>query len=103
MKPRTNTPTRSARIGARIAPEVLCAIKRAAEITGRSISEFVVAAAHDTAQRVLEKARSVRLSIADQERIAKLLTSPRAPNKALKQAFAAHRKLIRNGCDFGRK
>lgn len=91
----TDTPTRSARIEARIAPEVLNAVKRAAEITGSSVSEFVVAAARDAAERTLEKAHIIRLSMADQERIADMLASPPAPNKALKQAFAAHRKLIR--------
>ena len=99
--PRTNTPTRSARIGARIAPGVLNAIKRAAEISGSSVSEFVVAAAHDAAERTLGKAHIVHLSIADQGRIADILASPPAPTKALKQAFAAHRKLIRTSCDFG--
>ena len=91
----TDTPTRSARIEARIAPEVLNAVKRAAEITGSSVSEFVVAAARDAAERTLEKAQIIRLSMADQERIADMLARPPAPNKALKQAFAAYRKLIR--------
>ena len=91
----TDAPTRSARIEARIAPEVLNAVKRAAEITGSSVSEFVVAAARDAAERTLEKTHIIRLSMADQERIADMLASPPAPNKALKQAFAAHRKLIR--------
>ena len=91
----TDAPTRSARIEARIAPEVLNAVKRAAEITGSSVSEFVVAAARDAAERTLEKTQIIRLSMADQERIADMLASPPAPNKALKQAFAAHRKLIR--------
>ena len=92
----TQPPTRSARIEARVAPEVLNTVKRAAEITGSSVSEFIVAAARDAAERTIEKAQIIRLSIADQERIADLLARPPAPNKALKQAFAAHRKLIRN-------
>ena len=101
--PRTNTPTRSARIAARIAPDVRSAIERAAEITGISLSEFIVAAASGAAERTLRMAQIIRFSIADQERITDMLASPPAPNKALKQAFAAHRKLIRNSGDFGRK
>lgn len=92
----TDTPIRSARIEARVAPEVLSAVKRAAEITGSSVSEFVVTAAREAAERTLEKAQIIRLSMADQERIADLLNKPPAPNKTLKQAFAAHRKLIRD-------
>ena len=90
----TPTPTRAARIEARIAPDVLSAIKRAAEITGRSVSDFVVAAARDMAERTIEQAQIIRLSVADQERVADLLANPPEPNQALKEAFAAHRKLI---------
>jgi uncharacterized protein (DUF1778 family) len=38
-------PVRTARIEARIAPDALTIVKRAAEIQGRSVSDFVVAAA----------------------------------------------------------
>lgn len=100
---RTSTPTHSARIAARIAPEVLDMVKSAAEISGSSVSEFVVTAAREAAERTLEKAHIIHLSIADQERIMDMLASPPAPNKALKQAFAAHRRLIRNSGDFGRQ
>ena len=36
---------RSARIEARIAPDALAVVKRAAELQGRSVSDFIVAAA----------------------------------------------------------
>ena len=94
----TLTPTRAARIEARIAPDVLSAIKRAAEITGRSVSDFVVAAARDMAERTIEQAQIIRLSVADQERVADMLDNssinPPEPNQALKEALTAHRKLI---------
>jgi len=35
----------SARIEARIAPDALAVVKRAAELQGRSVSDFIVAAA----------------------------------------------------------
>ena len=41
------SPTRSTRLEARIAPDALAAVKRAAEIQGRSVSDFVVAAAQE--------------------------------------------------------
>lgn len=41
---------RTARIEARIAPEVLAVVKQAAELEGRSLSDFVVAAAHEAAR-----------------------------------------------------
>jgi uncharacterized protein (DUF1778 family) len=94
MALQSNASTRAARIEARIAPEVLSSVKRAAEITGRSVSDFVVTAARDMAERTIEQAHIIRLSMADQERVSDLLANPPATNKALKKAFAAHRKLI---------
>jgi uncharacterized protein (DUF1778 family) len=87
---------RTARIEARIAPEVLAAVKRAAEIEGRSVSDFVVAAAHEAARRAIEQAQIVQLSLRDQERIADLLGAPLPPTPALERAFEAHRALIRD-------
>lgn len=87
---------RSARIEARIAPEALATVRRAAELQGRSVSDFVVAAAQEVAQRTIEQTQFIRLSVADQERVADLLLSPPRPKAALKRAFEAHRELIRD-------
>jgi uncharacterized protein (DUF1778 family) len=85
---------RSARLEARIAPESLAVVKRAAELQGRSVSEFVVAAAQEAAERTIERAQVIRLTLADQERIAEALESPPEPGPALKRAFEAHKELI---------
>jgi hypothetical protein len=58
--------TRTARIEARLAPDVLALLKRAAEIEGRSVSEFVVSAAQEAARRAIEDAEIIRLSLAGQ-------------------------------------
>ena len=86
---------RSARIEARIAPEVLAAVKRAAEIAGRSVSDFVVDAARLAAERTIAETQIIRLSLADQERVAVLLASPPKASPALDRAWEAHRALIR--------
>ncbi len=93
---KTQTSNRSARIEARIAPEALATVKRAAEIQGRSVSDFVVAAAQEAARRTIEDTQVIRLSVADQERVAALLFNPPEPKAALKRAFEAHRELIRD-------
>ena len=85
---------RSARIEARIAPDTLAAVKRAAEIAGRSISDFVVDAARLAAERTIAETQIIRLSLADQERVAALLTNPPKAAPALDRAMDAHRRLI---------
>ncbi|WP_421932314.1 DUF1778 domain-containing protein [Phenylobacterium sp.] len=85
---------RTSRIGVRIASEVLAAVKRAAEIQGRSISDFVAAAAQDAAERTITETQIIRLSLEDQQRVADLLLNRPAPSPALTRAFEAHRQLI---------
>jgi uncharacterized protein (DUF1778 family) len=86
---------RTARLEARIAPEALAVVRRAAEIQGRSVSDFVVAAAQEAAQKTVSEVEVIRLSRAAQEQFVKLLTQPPAPKPALKKAFARHRALVR--------
>jgi uncharacterized protein (DUF1778 family) len=87
--------SRTSRIEARISPDALLVVKRAAELQGRSLSDFVVAAAQDAAQRAIEEATLIRLSVEDQTRFAELLLNPPEPSDALKRAKAAHSRLVR--------
>lgn len=88
---------RTARIEARIAPEILESVKRAAEIEGRSVSDFVVAAARRAAERTIEETQIIRLSLTDQQRVADLLASPSTASPGLDRAMEAHRLLIQTG------
>ena len=87
---------RTARLEARIAPDILAAVKRAAEIEGRSVSDFVVDAARQAAARTIENTQIIRLSLADQQRVADILAAPPAPSAALDRAMEAHRALIQS-------
>jgi uncharacterized protein (DUF1778 family) len=53
--------TRSTRLEARISPDALAIVKRAAEIQGRSLSDFVVSAAQEVAQRTITDMQIIRL------------------------------------------
>ena len=87
-------PPRTARIEARIAPEALAVVRRAAELQGRSLSDFVVAAAQAEAVRTVEEAQIIRLSVEDQRCFAQAILNPAAPTDSLLRAAAAHRALI---------
>jgi uncharacterized protein (DUF1778 family) len=90
------TSIRSTRLEARISPDALSVLKRAAEIQGRSLSDFVVAAAQEAAEKTIAETQIIRLSVADQRQIAEALLDPPEPADALKRARQAHRKLISN-------
>lgn len=85
---------RAERVEARIAPEVLAIVRRAAEIEGRSLSDFIVAAAQVAARRTIEQSQVIRLSMQGQQQFAALLLDPPTPSPALKRAAKAHKKLI---------
>ncbi len=85
---------RTARIEARIAPDVLVVVKRAAELQGRSVSDFVVAAAQDAAQRMIEETHLIRLAADDQRRFVELLINPPPLTPAMERARDAHARLI---------
>jgi uncharacterized protein (DUF1778 family) len=88
-------PTRTARFEARFAPDALAVVKRAAEITGRSVSDFVVAAAQEAANRTIEETQIVRVSVEDQRAFAEAILNPPEPTPALRRAFRRHRELIK--------
>jgi uncharacterized protein (DUF1778 family) len=85
---------RVARLEARITREGLAIVRRAAEIQGRSISDFVVAAAQEAAQKTVTEVEVIRLSREAQEKFIALLLHPPKPNRALKKAFALHRTRV---------
>jgi uncharacterized protein (DUF1778 family) len=86
--------TRTARVEARIAPDALAIVKRAAEIQGRSVSDFVVAAAQEAAVRTIEQTHIIQLAIEDQRAFAEAILNPPEPTPALRRAFRRHRELI---------
>jgi uncharacterized protein (DUF1778 family) len=86
--------TRTSRIEARIAPDVLAVVKQAAELQGRSVSDFVVSAAQEAAHRTIEEVGIIRLSAEDQRRFVDLLLNPPAPTPVLLRAKEAHAQLI---------
>lgn len=89
-----STALSTARLEARISTDLHAMLKRAAEIQGRTMTDFVVSAVQDAAQRAIEQAEVIRLSLADQECFAQALLSPPQPALALERAFARRRKLV---------
>ena len=83
----------TARLEARISTELHAALKRAAELTDRTVTDFVVAAVQEAAQRAIREAGVIHLSLADQQRFADALLAPAKPAPALRRAFARRRKL----------
>jgi uncharacterized protein (DUF1778 family) len=87
----------TARLEARLPPDVMARFKRAAEIQGRTLTDFVVAAADEAACRVIEQTEIIHLSLEDQRRLAKAILNPPEPNETLRKAAKLHRELLGEG------
>jgi uncharacterized protein (DUF1778 family) len=90
MMPRE--PNRTARLEARITPDALAVVKRAAEIQGRSVSDFVVAAAQEAAHRTIEETEIIRLSVEDQRAFAEAILNPPPLPPAMERAIERYRR-----------
>lgn len=90
----TSNRAQSARLEARISPDLHAVVKRAAEIQGRTMTDFVIHALQSAASQAIEQADQVRLAVADQEAFARALISPAKPNAALKRAFSKADRLL---------
>ncbi len=77
---------KSGRIEARVTPENRATIDRAASLTGRSVTDFVVSSSLDAANRVIRAQERIALSEADRKVFFAALAAPPAPNKAALRA-----------------
>ena len=93
MERMSNYPT-VARLEARLPAEVHAMLKRAAELEGRTLTDFVVAAASAAARKTIEDADLIKLSVEDQQRFADALIDPPPLVPAMKRAIERHRRLI---------
>src|SRR6202142_483214 len=84
----------TARLEARLPQDVLVRLKRAAEIQGRTLTDFVVAAADEAACRAIQETEIIRLSLEGQRQIAAAILNPPAPSPALKRAAKRYRELF---------
>ena len=87
--------TATARLEARISTDLHAMLRRAAQLQGRTMTDFVIAAVQEAAQQAIAQAEIMPLSLADQKCLAQALVLPTPPAPALERAFAHRRKLLR--------
>jgi uncharacterized protein (DUF1778 family) len=88
-------PVKSARLDTRITPDLLNQVRRAAELQGRSVSDYVAATLQAAVQRDIAEVEIIRLSREASEKFAAALINPPPINASLKRAFAHHRRLVK--------
>ncbi len=91
--------TKSDRIGARVPHEVYEMLRRAAELTGATINQFLVQSALKEAQAVIEREEVIRLSARDWGWLLERLETPPLANTHLQGAIARYQKAQQDHAD----
>ena len=88
----------TARLEARLPVNVHAMLKRAAQIQGRTLTDFVVGAAHEAAMRTIEQTEIIQASRRGPEAfLPKLCLSRQNPMRPCCGAFEHHRRLVEQG------
>ena len=90
--PTPDSASRAARLEARISPDQKAKLQQAAALSGRTLSDFVVASAQEAAARILQEHETIRLSRDEQITFVTALLDPPPAGKRLRKAAQAFRE-----------
>ena len=85
---------KTSRLEARINAEEKELLKRAANLEGCSLTEFVVRSAQEAARKTVKEHQMMSLTARDSKAFVKALLKPPAPSKNLKRAAARYKKVM---------
>lgn len=88
----TPTPGKVERLEARITPAQKEILQYAAELEGRSLTDFVVSSAQATAKRIIQEHEILLLSTKDREAFVNALLNPPAANDKLLRAARRYKQ-----------
>jgi len=82
------------RLEARIGADKKSLLKSAAELSGRTLTDFVVNSAYEAAVRVIQEYQQLRLSVKDRDIFVQALLSPPNPSNKLLKAARKYKKDV---------
>lgn len=88
----TSGKPRNARLEARVSREQKNLFQRAAALSGRSLSEFVIDSAQEVAARIVQEHELIRLSREEQLAFVSALLNPPEPGARLRKAVESYRR-----------
>lgn len=82
------------RLEARISGDKKKLLKNAAELSGRTLTDFVVHSAYEAAVRVIQEYQQLHLTTSDREIFINALLNPPAPSANLLKAVKKYKKDV---------
>ena len=89
----TTQTAKTARLEARLTDAQKTLFQHAADLTGRSLTEFVVSSAQEVAARTVRENEVLTLSGRDRQVFVEALLKPISPNKRLRQAASRYKSV----------
>lgn len=84
-----------ARLEARVSPEIKALWQKAADLEGRTLTDFVIASVQAAALKTIEQHQVLQLGLEDSEAFVNALLNPPKPNQALKAAALRYKQQIK--------
>jgi uncharacterized protein (DUF1778 family) len=88
------TKSKIERLEARLTKQQKDLIQRAADIQGRTVSDFIITVAQKEAQQVIREHEVISLSTEASRKFVDLLLNPPEPNEYLRKAYEDSKKYI---------
>lgn len=93
---KSNPSKQMARLEARISPDIKALWQQAAELEGRTLTDFVIASVQEAAYKTLEKHQILKLNQEDSEALVNALLNPLPSNEALKSAALYYKQVMKS-------
>ena len=77
-----------------VSPEIKALWQKAADLEGRTLTDFVIASVQEAACNVISQHQSLKLNLEDSEAFVDSLLNPPEPNDALKAAALRYQQIM---------
>ena len=91
------TSEKAERLEARLSRKQKELIQHAADLAGRSLTDFILSASQEAANKVIREHEVITLTAQESENFVNALMNPPAPNLALQKAAKRHREFFDQG------
>ncbi len=82
------------RLEARITSDKKSILKNAADLSGRTLTDFVINSAYEAAIRVIQEHQQLHLTVKDQNIFVQALLQPKNPSDKLQKAVKKYKKDV---------
>lgn len=96
LNPMPYSSEKAERLEARLSRAQKDLIQHAADLLGRTLTDFVISSSQETAQRVIREHEIVSLTTRESRNFVDALSNPPKPNAALKKAARRYRSFAKN-------